>query len=206
LFATLYGTLRRDCRTFRLLEDGKNQIPEHKKSRLNDLALYIESKLKSGIDVKMVFISPTDNGFSQLGQVWAKALSVHKNLDDLEAFSAGIRTETINSIVLAVISKYGFEIKKAKNGSRPVCNVKFADNVPCIKLFSNPLHHQENPGAGYVALIINPTDTETHLTGADFKVPLNYDICPTEQEQEKYARIFLQIGADLLYVFSLVHG
>jgi arsenate reductase (thioredoxin) len=187
---------------FKLLDDVTDQIPEHKKNRLNDLALYINSKLKSKSWVNMVFVSPTDNSLSQLGQIWAKTISVYNNTHSLEAYSAGRNSKTINPIALDAISNYGFEIKKAKNGLNPVYTVKYADNLPAIKLFSKPLQHPDNPHHGYVALIINQNDQETSIPGAEFKIPLNYEIRPGENDEEKYERICRQISADMFFIFS----
>jgi arsenate reductase (thioredoxin) len=189
---------------FKALSKVCEQIPEQKKSRLGDLALYIESKLKSKAHVNMVFFSPTDNSLSHLAQVWAKALAMHYNLEALDAYSAVKGTMSVNPIIMKIISNYGFEIRKAKNGVNPVYDVKYADKAPVIKLFSKPLDHPENPDERFVALILNPGDAETFIPGADFKVPLNYEINPGEKDEEKYDRICMEIGADIFYMFSRI--
>lgn len=191
-------------RLFDSLRGHFDMIPADKKSRLNDVAIYLRSKLKSTGKARILFVSPFDSNLGHIGQIWAKTESQHLNLN-LDIFTGSKNEHNINPYALTAIRNHGFDIKKVKSGAFPVYSVKHSDALQGIKISSMPLQEVADPSSGYVALIINQQELETPLLKhAEFRFPLTYDIIPKEPEQQKYERLFRRIGIDMLFIFSRI--
>jgi len=189
---------------FENLAKDFDTIPVEKKSRLNDLVIYLRSKLKSTGKANILFISPYDGSLGQMGQLWAKTGSLYHGLP-IEILTGSRNGNEINPYALTAIRNRGFEIKKIKGGVFPVYSVRYADAPLGIKVSSMPLEEAADRASGYVAMVINQREWESPLLKhAEFRFPLTYDIIPKEDDHQKYNRLFHQIGVDMSFIFSRI--
>lgn len=179
------------------------EISPDKKNRLNDVILYLRSKLRSKSKTGILFISPNDESLAHIGQIWAKTISLSHNLQLVEISTASLNGYEINREALTAIRNYGFDIRKIKSGANPIYSVSYSETKPAIKLHSRPLKTYEEPDSGYVALIINQDEWQTpFIRHAEFRLPLDYEMDSQESEDRKYDRLCHLIGLDMYFIFS----
>lgn len=179
------------------------EIPEDKRNRLNDLSIYISSKLKSKNKVKILLTSPFDDSVGAIGKIWAKMAVIYNDLDQIEIFS-GVDSSRINEGAIEALKQNGLEIKKTKSGASLLYTVKFSESLPSLKISGKRVSHPDNPQSDFVALILNDHSTtpSSIFTGADFRLPIFYD--PPQSQENKYSELSLRVGADMFYIFSEV--
>ncbi len=113
-----------------------NQIPEERKELLNELAGYIESKVKANAPVKLTFICTHNSRRSHISQIWAQTAAYYYSVKGVETYSGGTEATAFNPRAVKAMSKVGFQIEKSGEEKNPTYLVKYTEGATPIKAFS----------------------------------------------------------------------
>lgn len=187
-----------------------DQIPEERKKALKKLSLFIESKIKAGENVELIFICTHNSRRSHISQIWAQTAAAYYGVPNVVAYSGGTEATAFNPRAVKAMEEAGFKIKKTSEGTNPVYEVRFADNANAIKAFSKKYDDKANPQKGFGAIMTcSQADQNCPVViGASVRISTPYDdpkeFDGTPQEAAKYTERVHQIGREILYAFSLV--
>lgn len=187
-----------------------DQIPEERKEALKSLSLFIESKIKAGEKVELIFICTHNSRRSHISQIWAQAAAAYYGVPNVVAYSGGTEATAFNPRAVKAMEDAGFKIKKTSEGTNPVYEVRFADDANAVKAFSKKYDDDANPKNGFGAIMTcSHADQNCPIVfGAGARIAIPYDdpkeFDGTSQEAAKYAERVHQIGREILYAFSIV--
>ena len=187
-------------------------ISEERKALLNELGIYIQSRLNTDAEVKLLFICSRNSRRSLMAQIWAQTAAEYFGYRQIRTFSGGIQKSLFHDTAIQSLRASGFKIKMIKEGKNPVYKIKFCKKAKPIIAFSKKHKHKTNPKHGFVAIM---TCTEAALAcpiiqGADYRTTLSYDdprqYDRTKNEEKGYRDICLEIGREMFYVFKNIAG
>ena len=209
IFLIMYPEIRSLCDS---LSTSFDEIPAERKLTLEKIAQYIQSKKDGGQNAKLVYICTHNSRRSHFGQVWAAVAASYFGISKVETFSGGTEATAFNPSAITALSSLGFQIRSENEKvENPLYEVKFGDSnsTQCFsKLFDDPA----NPESEFAA-IMTCSDAEENcpfIPGAELRIATSYDdpklFDGTEEEAEKYRERALQIGREILFVFSLINS
>ncbi|MBN1302624.1 MAG: hypothetical protein JW995_15505 [Melioribacteraceae bacterium] len=192
------------------IEKSFNLISQDRKSILENFAGYISDKLKSGEEIKLIFICTHNSRRSHISQIWAQTAAEYYSIPDIKCFSGGTEATAFNPRAVKAMQKAGFRIETKDDSDNPVYLVYYSDDKKPVECFSKVYSDEYNPQKDFAA-IMNCSDADENcpvVFGAEARFPVRYDdpkeFDGTEFEQEKYDERVEEIGREMLYVFSLV--
>ncbi|MCM8568257.1 protein-tyrosine-phosphatase [Gramella jeungdoensis] len=182
------------------------KVPEDRKEVLKPLISFIQKKKDEGRPVPLNFICTHNSRRSQLGQIWAKAISAYFGIDT-ECFSGGTEETAFHQNAIDALKRAGFQIEE-ENGKNPHFKVHFAKSEKPFICYSKVYDSEENPSHGFAAVMTCSHADENcpFIPGAetrialDYKDPKAYD--GTAQVNEKYDERSDQIASEMIYVFK----
>ncbi len=187
-----------------------DQIPAARKKVLQELALFVEEKVKAGEVARLIFICTHNSRRSHMAQLWAQAAAVFYDIPRIASFSGGTEATAFNYRAVKAMQAAGFNITEIKPGDNPRYTVHYSDNVPPIIVFSKQFSHTENPSDNFCAVMTcSEADQNCPMVpGASLRVTLPYedpkDFDNTPQETAKYSERVHQIAREICYAFSLI--
>ena len=192
-----------------LLNDS-GVIPAERKALLEELSIYIKQKLHSEKEVSLMFICANNSRRSLMAQIWAQAAAEYFNISGIKTFSGGTHKTAFNTSAINALKKAGFKISILNEEKNPKYKVQFAKNVAPVICFSKVYNYAKNPKDGFVAIMTCSDADEAcpvvegaqYRTSIKYENPKKYD--RTEKETEAYEERSLQIGREMLFVFSHV--
>ena len=188
---------------------GVDGISEERRRALDDLAVFVSSKRRSGETAELTFICTHNSRRSHMGQLWAATAAAHFGIDEVRTYSGGTEATAFNLRALAAMERAGFVIEKPR-GDNPRYRVTFDESGPVIECFSKTYDDPLNPAEGFAAVMTcSEADAACPVVlGAALRVPIRYKdpkvADGTPQEAAVYDERCLQIATEMLYLFSRV--
>lgn len=185
-------------------------ISDERKSVLQPLADFVQSKVSNAKEVRINFICTHNSRRSHLSQVWAQTIAHHFNINNVFCYSGGTEATALFPMVAETLQNSGFQIKTISVGNNPVYSIKYAANEHPIIGFSKKLDDDFNPKSEFAAIMTCDSANEAcpFVPGAEKRIPITFEdpkaFDNTPQQAEKYQERSLQIATELLYVFSQI--
>lgn len=181
-------------------------IPQDRKEVLKPLINFIQQKKDSGEPILLNFICTHNSRRSQLGQLWAKAISIFYGTE-IKSFSGGTETTAFHQNARAAISRAGFRISEGA-GENPQFKVSYSSNAKSLICYSKLYDDPENPSESFAAVMTCSQADENcpFIPGASVRIALDYkdpkEFDGTPEAAEKYDERSDQIGSEMIYVFK----
>ena len=205
--ATLYTRI---VKTIEGYTEEFDKIPERRKKALKKLALFVEEKVNADEKAELVFICTHNSRRSHISQIWAQAAAAYYEIPKVISCSGGTEATAFNPRAVKAMEAVGFKISKTSEGTNPLYEVRYADDVTPVHAFSKKYDAEGNPKAGFAAVMTcSHADQNCPIvTGAAVRLSIPYDdpkeFDGTAQEAAKYDERVHQIGREVLYAFSLI--
>ncbi|MGV6844969.1 MAG: arsenate-mycothiol transferase ArsC [Lutibacter sp.] len=186
-------------------------ISAERKSVLQDLIDFIQTKVDAGKNVNLIFICTHNSRRSHLSQIWAQTAAYFYNVKNVYCYSGGTEATALFPMVAETLRNSGFEIETLSTGNNPVYAVKFSENEPSVIGFSKTFDDKFNPQSNFAAIMTcSQADAGCpFIAGADKRFPVKYDdpkeFDNTLLQKEKYQERSNQIAAEIFYVFSQIN-
>ena len=185
-------------------------VSEDRKSVLNPLVAYIQSKVDNQEEIRLNFICTHNSRRSHLSQIWAQTMAFQFGIKNVFCFSGGTEATVMFPKVGETLVNQGFQIQKLSNEQNPVYAVKFDDNQHPIICFSKAYFDDFNPKTNFGAIMTcnNADEGCPMVFGAEARFPIKYDdpkaFDGTDLMDAKYAERSLQIASEMYYIFSQI--
>ncbi len=182
------------------------EIPVERRTILQKLITYIQSKVSDNQAVNLNFICTHNSRRSQLSQIWAQVAAYHYGIN-LNSFSGGVEVTAFNERAMNAIKEVGFSVERSGE-QNPHYFVSFATDARPIKAFSKVYDDKSNMSTNFAAVMTCAHADENcpFIPGAEARIPVRYEdpktFDGTSLEQEKYAERSKQIANEMFYVFS----
>jgi arsenate reductase len=201
----IYEIIKGFCQT---LTNEFDKIPSERKSVLEKITAYIESRMKASKPVQLIYICTHNSRRSHFGQIWAMVAAAYYNVRGTNSFSGGTEATAFNSNAINALKRVGLDISVTTDGKNPVYQVKFGDGEAAIDCFSKVYDHEVNPQSEFAA-IMTCSDAEENcpfIPAVDIRIATTYDDPKasdhTPMQDSTYDERCRQIGREVLYVFS----
>lgn len=187
-----------------------NAITEERKSFLQPLINYIQTKKDDNEEIRLNFICTHNSRRSHLSQVWAQVLVAFFNIPEVFTYSGGTEATAMYPVVGKTLKSQGLEVIPLSEGKNPVYALKFGENAHPIIAFSKRYDHSFNPVSHFAAIMTCSHADENcpFIPGAETRIPITYDdpkaFDGTPHQAEKYLERSVQIATELFYVFSKI--
>jgi arsenate reductase len=187
-----------------------SQIPNDRKSVLQQLTDFIKDKSNAGEKIRLNFICTHNSRRSHISQLWAQTAADYFGIPNVETFSGGMEATAFNLKAVKAMKDAGFTIVVKKDGINPIYEGSYAQNVPGLTLFSKKYDDPFNPNHDFAAIMTCSHADENCpvVIGASKRISLTYDdpkdFDGTAQEAEKYRERVHEIGREILFAFSQV--
>lgn len=195
--------------TIAQLEKDTSTISDERKNILSLIIKYITDQKKANLPVQLHFICTHNSRRSHLAQIWASVAAHYYKITQVATFSGGTEATAFNPNAITALKNLGFQIENP-GGENPKYLVHFSESAAPVTSFSKVFDDQINPSSNFAA-IMTCSDADENcpfIPGTDQRIPLTYEdpkiADGTPHEKATYHRRALQIGRELLYVFSQV--
>jgi arsenate reductase len=184
-----------------------DQISSERKFVLGSLVQFIGSR---NDDVYLNFICTHNSRRSHISQLWAQAAAAFYQVPNVRCFSGGSEATSFNPRAIKAMQDAGFKITLVEEGTNPVYEVYYSDKVDPIIAFSKKYDDGVNPTSNFAAVMTCSQADERCpvVKGAVSRISITYDdpkeFDDTLREAEKYKERVMQIGREMLYMFSKV--
>ena len=145
-----------------------------------------------------------------MAQLWAQAAAYYYGVSGVECFSGGTEATAFNPRAVDTMRKVGFEIQSISDGQNPFYEARFSSEAPLFKIFSKKYDDPFNPSRDFAAIMTcSHADENCPIVfGASKRIAITYndpkDFDGTPQEAQKYMERALEIGREMLFVFSQI--
>lgn len=185
-------------------------ISEERKQVLAPLVQFIQSKVNSGLAIRLNFICTHNSRRSHLSQVWAQTAASYYTINNVFCYSGGTEATALFPKVTETLTNSGFEIKGISKGDNPIYAIKYNTNDHPIIGFSKNYEDDFNPVSEFAAILTcSQADGGCpFIAGAEKRIPITFDdpkaFDNTPLQTEKYQERSIQIATEFLYVFSQI--
>ena len=196
--------------TSKSLIKGFEVISEDRKALLDELAIYIKGKLISQKEVNLIFICTHNSRRSHMAQIWAQVAAAFYGVEGIKTYSGGTQKTAFNSQAVEALKKAGIKIKAISEGSNPKYEVKISNDLDPLICFSKVYNHKTNPQKDFVAIMTCSDADESCpvVAGAEYRTTIKFEDPKksdgTPEAEQTYWERSLQIGTEMMYVFSKV--
>ncbi len=183
-------------------------ISEERKSVLQPLTEFIQTKVDNAKEIRINFICTHNSRRSHLSQVWAQTMAQYFDIKNVYCYSGGTEATALFPMASETLKNSGFQIKIISENDNPIYSIKYADNAHPIIGFSKKLDDDFNPKSEFAAIMTCDSANEAcpFVPGAEKRIPITFEdpkaFDDTPQQKEKYKERSLQIATELKYVFS----
>jgi len=194
--------------TVKLLE--KHEISAERKITLAPLIDFIQKKVDENKEIRINFICTHNSRRSHLSQVWAQAASFYYSVPGVICYSGGTEETALFPKVAETLAEQGFSISKISDSENPVYVIKYDENSHPVIGFSKKYDSSFNPVGAFAAVMTcSQADSGCpFISGAEKRISITFEdpkISDGTPEQTKvYYERSLEIGAEMLYVFSQI--
>ena len=185
------------------------ELPEARRSALEQVASFVSSRRAKGDSTDLVFICTHNSRRSQMGQLWAAAAAAHFGIDGVRSHSGGTEVTAFNPRAIAAVQRAGFSVSNP-GGDNPHYRISFDEAAAPLVCFSKTYDDPSNPSTDFVAIMTCSEADEACpvVFGAALRAPIRYEDPKTSdgtpEERATYDERCRQIGAEMLYLFSRV--
>ena len=186
------------------------EIPAKRKRQLKKIALYIQTRLRSGLPVNLTFICTHNSRRSHMSQLWASTAAEYYGVPGVFTFSGGTEATAFNPRAVAALERAGFRIEKDSQSENPVYTVRNGGNTLPMTAFSKKYTDETNPQENFCAVMTCSEADKNCPTveGASFRVAIPYEdpkaFDGTPQEAAAYDERSRQISREVFWLFSQV--
>lgn len=192
---------------------GFDAIPGDRKTRLAEIAAFVQSRRAAGETASLTFICTHNSRRSHLAQIWAQTAASVYGVDGVETFSGGTEATAFNPRAVAAAQRAGFLVEVPEGAAdNPLYRVRFATDAEPMECFSKVFDEAPNPREDFAAVMTcSDADAACPLVpGAAERIAIPY-VDPkaadgTDAEAATYDERCLQIATEMLYAFSLVEA
>lgn len=185
-------------------------ITNDRKTVLQPLTDYIQSKIDNNQKIRLNFICTHNSRRSHLSQVWAQAMANYFSIKNVVCYSGGTEATALFSLVAETLKNSGFEINTLSKNNNPVYSIKYSENEHPIIGFSKKLDSDFNPKSAFAAIMTcSQADGGCpFIAGAEKRIPITFEdpkaFDNTPLQSEKYLERSIQIATEMQYVFSQI--
>lgn len=185
-----------------------SSITSERKDLLEEMALYLREKLRTGQEIRLNFICTHNSRRSQLAQIWAQTAAANYGIEAF-CYSGGVEVTEFNPRAVSSIQRDGFKVVQ-KDGENPIYFVFFSDDSEPIVTFSKVYDDPMNATKDFAAVMTcDHADLNCpFIPGAEKRFPLRFEdpkaFDDSPQEKKIYSERSHQIAAELFYLFEKV--
>ena len=186
------------------------KLSEERKTVLQPLIDYINSKKKEEKPIQLNFICTHNSRRSHLAQIWTQTMAEYFRIKNITCYSGGMEATAVYPMVVETLENMGFEISKEGDSKNPVYSIKYALEKSPIIAFSKKYDDEANPAAGFAAIMTCSQADEgcPFVAGSEKRIAIMYEDPKisdgTPQQKEVYAERSQQIATEIKYVFSKI--
>jgi len=187
------------------------KLSEERKSILQPLIDYINSKKKEEKAIQLNFICTHNSRRSHLAQVWAQTMAAYFQIKNIECFSGGTEATAVYPMIIETLENTGFGISIEGDSKNPVYSIKYASEKAPILAFSKKYDDAANPTKDFAAIMTCSQADEgcPFVAGSEKRIAIMYEDPKisdgTHQQKEVYAERSQQIATEMKYVFSQIN-
>lgn len=187
-----------------------NTISSERKTILQPLIDFIQSKVNQSESVSLNFICTHNSRRSHLSQIWAQTAAAYYQISNVYSYSGGTEATAMFPKVAETLQNQGFQIQQLSQENNPVYALKLGSSLHPVIGFSKRFDDDFNPQNGFAAIMTCSQADQgcPFVLGAEKRIPITYNdpkaFDGTPQQTEKYTERSLEIGTELCYVFSQI--
>ena len=187
-------------------------LSEERKTVLQPLIDYINSKKKEEKPIQLNFICTHNSRRSHLAQIWTQTMAEYFRIKNITCYSGGTEATAVYPMVVETLENTGFEISKEGDSKNPVYSIKYALEKSPIIAFSKKYDDEANPAASFAAIMTCSQADEgcPFVVGSEKRISVMYEDPKisdgTPQQQEVYAARSEQIAIEMKFVFSQINS
>jgi arsenate reductase len=187
-------------------------LSEERKTVLQPLIDYINSKKKEEKPIQLNFICTHNSRRSHLAQIWAKIMAEYFQIKNIACYSGGTEATAVYPMVVETLENTGFEISKEGDSKNPVYSIKYALEKTPIIAFSKKYDDEANPAADFAAIMTCSQADEgcPFVAGSEKRIAIMYEDPKisdgTPQQKEVYLERSIQIATEMKFVFSQINS
>ena len=188
-----------------------SNISDARKVQLKKIALFTETKIKSGEEASLLFICTHNSRRSHLSQIWAQVAANYYELKNVKTYSGGTEATAFNPKAVDALKRAGFKITKTSEDGNPIYKVKYNDTDTALYAFSKKYDDVSNPQTNFCAIMTCSQADKTCplISGQSMRIALPYEdpkvFDGTPDESRMYDIRCKQIAIEMFYVFSIVN-
>jgi arsenate reductase len=203
----MFATLKNTCDE---LVTQFDTISQERKEILQKIASYVQQKVNANENISLMFVCTHNSRRSHYGQLWGALAASYYQVPNVFTYSGGTEETAFHPNAIQALQTLGFQIETKDSTSNPRYEVRFGENTDIHVCFSKKYNHETNPSVAFCA-IMTCGDAEQNcpfIPGVELRIATTYDdpktFDNTPLQAEKYKERALQIGKEVLYVFSLI--
>ncbi|WP_182864701.1 low molecular weight phosphatase family protein [Stieleria mannarensis] len=187
------------------------QIPEARKSELEEVAAYVRTQLDKTGTARLTFICTHNSRRSHLSQIWAKVAADTHGLTGVTTYSGGTEATAMNPRVVDSLRRSGIAVDADnQEADNPRYRVRYSEDCKPLECFSKVFSDSPNPRSDYAAVMTCSSADQACpvVSGCDLRSPIRYEdpkvADGTPQEATVYDERSRQICREMLYMVSKV--
>jgi arsenate reductase len=186
------------------------EINQGRKSTLQPLVDYIQTKVTAGTDINLNFICTHNSRRSHLSQVWAQIAAAHYQIPQVFCYSGGTEETALFPKIIETFENSGIAVTIISNTSNPIYALKYDKNALPIIGFSKKYDSPFNPESDFAAIMTcSQADGGCpFIAGAEKRIPITFEDPKisdhTDQQDQVYSSRSLEIASEMFYVFSQI--
>ncbi|AZA58219.1 arsenate-mycothiol transferase ArsC [Chryseobacterium shandongense] len=189
---------------------NNKEIGTERKNILTPLVDFIQKKVDEKKEIRINFICTHNSRRSHLAQIWAQTAAAYFDVPDVICYSGGTEETALFPKVAETLTTQGFSVTKISDSENPVHAVKYDENNHPVIGFSKKYDHPFNPVQEFAAVMTcSQADGGCpFIAGAEKRIPITFEDPKISDGTPEQARIYnersLEIGAEMLYIFSQI--
>lgn len=199
-----YPALQHYCAALPATYDS---IPADRRTPLQALAVYIRMQRLAGRKARVVFICTHNTGRSQLAQAWLRAAADWHGLQDIEAYSGGIKPSAFSPGAAEALRRAGFSVMP---GEGQAYTVNTGPDYPDWIAYAKRYDDRKNPQKDFCAVMVcaEAENSCPLVPGATRRIVLPFPpikATPGQpDEASQYDTACLNIAREVFYAVSKV--
>ena len=130
-----------------------DQITQERKTQLEELAMFVKSRVEVGEPARLTFICTHNSRRSQMAQVWAAAAAKYYGVNGVETFSGGTEATAFNPRTVAALKRAELKIEKVERSQNPHFAVSYQETGDPLNCFSKVYNESPNPETDFCAVM-----------------------------------------------------
>lgn len=182
---------------------SKKEFPKNHIQTLENLKSNISFSTMDYPDYNVIFYCSENSLRSQASQILLQTLCFSKKFKKVKAFSAGLTSTEVSSVLIAYLTKIGYRVSKTEKDGKTGYEVRFSDNANPVILYSKTVADPSLPKKEVAAIIVCDIIVETDCTNLKTEyTPLHLAFTKINDSdgQDKVEALVKDIASEMLYV------